>query len=292
MHLSQDVADSRSCWCGASSWTLRFRTSRFGLIQCLRCGCYRIDPPPVKTSEQAESFYTQYYLGAARDTTRGTTKSSRFWRVAERVPPLQVPGQAALDFGCGEGILCAELKASGWKSVVGFDVSQSRIARARQSHPEIDFIEQGQGQSGLRCCSFDLVVMDNVVEHLLLPLETLAELKGCIRPGGRIVVITPNMESGCFRLLGRRWTPELAPHAHVFLFTPRALRSLAQRAGFVVDQVGHFHTGWLDLRDWIERLRSGVKRTSWCALQEAGKAYSWLVDAGPMLYAVCRHGSA
>src|SRR5262245_37455315 len=168
------------CWCLAEQWITIFRTNRFGLIRCMRCGVYRIDPPPLTTNEASANFYTDYY---ARPLVSDATprcefsRRSRFWHVAAQVPNLQRPQRAVLDFGCGDGQLCAELRAAGWERVVGVDVAQTRIARARQTYPDLEFYDQPLMQSVLSGSAFDLIVMDNVIEHLPDPLGLIAGLK-------------------------------------------------------------------------------------------------------------------
>src|SRR5256885_2469346 len=205
------------CWCGASGWRAVFRTPRFGLVRCQSCGSYRIDPPPIANEAEAAAFYTDYYArpegrDAPRPAVSPLARGSRFWRVAEQVAELNRIGQVALDVGCGEGRLCGELRRAGWPVVVGVDVSRTRISRARQSHPDVVFSDRPVAELGLAPRSVDLIVMDNVVEHLTEPASLIAQLRRYLAPHGLLVVITPNMRSGNFRSLGRRWTPELAPH--------------------------------------------------------------------------------
>jgi hypothetical protein len=97
------------------------------------------------------------------------------------------------------------------------------------------------------------------------------------------------MESGNFHLLGRRWTPELAPHAHVFLFTQASLRLLLEMSGFETIVTGTFHLPGVKQSDFCRRLVGGeLKWALWRAMQEAGAWYSRLIGSGPMLYAVAR----
>jgi len=281
-----------ACWCGQGSWTAQFRTPRFGLLRCTACGCYGIDPPPIQRDTESAEFYTEYY--AAPDGSNGVGRPagdplhrSRYWRVVERVPRLATAAHAALDVGCGEGKLCAELAAANWKHVIGIDVSGSRIARARQRYPSLTFHDQPIQETGIPRASLDLVVMDNVLEHLPDPIALLQEMYEFLAPGGSIVLITPNMESGNFRLLGRRWTPELAPHAHVFLYTRASIARLVSRCGFAIDASGTFHVRLRGWREWIAPIRSGApKELLWRALQEAGDVFGRLIGAGPMLYVV------
>ena len=278
------------CWCATTQWLRCWRTDRFGLIRCQSCGTFRIDPPPLEVDGDAAAFYTDYYSSrpnAAATATAAVTRGSRFWIVAAAVPALEIVRERVADIGCGEGQLCGELEAAGWPTIVGVDVSSTRISRARRRYPGVEFYDRPLDQTGVPEASFDLIVMDNVIEHLPEPARMVAGLARYLKPGGQLVVITPNMQSGNFQLLGRRWTPELAPHAHVFLFTAPSLGQLLSRAGLHVDTIGSFHLKAYSVRAWLARLLSGdVKGALWRAGQELGGVYGRLIGKGPMLYAV------
>ena len=278
------------CWCEKGEWVRCFRTARFGLLQCSACSCYRIDPPPLLADTQSSSFYTEYYShpkGRLDQNEEKGRRGSRFWRVADQVRSVEQPAQTAVDIGCGEGQLCNELKEAGWRTVVGIDVASSRVARARLRYPELQFFDVPLEQTTLSQKAVDMVVMDNVIEHLPDPVEMLNKVRRYLRPGGKLIVITPNMESGHFRLLGRRWTPELAPHAHIFLFTHAAMCQIMNKSGFTVVAEGSFHLAPYAARVWWNRLASGdLKGTLWRSMQEVGGMYGRLIGAGPMLYAV------
>ena len=281
-----------TCWCSCQEWSVCFRRKDFGLIRCAGCGSYRISPPALRGDSEAAEFYTAYYdapVEPGNGSRAQATRHSRFWKVVAEVPQLAGVGERALDIGCGEGALCSELKRAGWASVVGADVSRSRVARARSLHPTIEFHDVPVQRADLEPASIDLAVMDNVIEHISEPVVHLRAVEQLLRPGGRLVLITPNMESGHFRLLGSRWTPELAPHVHLFLFTAAALSTLARTAGFEVEAAGAFHLDPYPLRRLLGRFLSGdVKGAIWKTVQESGSVYARLINAGPMLYVVAR----
>ncbi len=285
---ARPVRNASPCWCGSVQWRLVFRTRRFGLILCASCGTFRIDPPPISDDREAPDFYTEYYTATeAPPSEPPIGRESRFWRVVRHVPELARPGNTVLDFGCGEGNLSAELRDAGWRSVVGVDVSRSRVTRARRRFPGIAFDDRGIGALPDYRGVFDLIVMDNVIEHLPRPLETLARLRECLVPGGALVTITPNMESGHFRLLGRRWTAELSPHSHIFLFTESSLRRAMTEAGLQIRAAGSFHLPYalaFALREF--RRTHGVKDLVWRLGYEAAAFSGRLIRSGEMVYTV------
>ncbi|MBL8291802.1 MAG: class I SAM-dependent methyltransferase [Bryobacterales bacterium] len=209
------------------------------------------------------------------------------WKVAEQVPLLNQVRNTAIDIGSGEGHLCAELAGRGWSSVAGFDISRSRVSRARRLYPHLQFYDVPLSASGIATGSVDLVVMEAVIEHLPAPLAFLCEIMPYLAPGGVLLLTTPNMDSGHFRLLGRRWTGMLAPHAHIFLFSPRSITLLFKRTGLTNVQTGSYHTPMYTPTQYLKRLAHGdVTGTLWRAHQEVGGIYGRLINRGPMLYAV------
>lgn len=282
-----------SCWCGQSAWTTLIRTERFGVLQCSHCGTHRIDPPPVLTESDSAHFYTDYYETVGTDAKAlpdpSRSQTAGFWKVAEQVPILNQVRNSVIDIGSGDGHLCAELAGCGWPFVGGFDVSKSRVLRARRLYPELRFYDVPLSASGIATGSLDLVVMEAVIEHLPDPLAFLREVTHYLAPGGLLVLTTPNMDSGQFRLLGRRWTGMLAPHAHIFLFSPQSIAHLIERAGLKDCRKGSYHTPVYRPMEYLKRLGHGdIKGTIWRAHQEIGGVYGRLINRGPMLYAVGR----
>jgi GT2 family glycosyltransferase/SAM-dependent methyltransferase len=277
------------CWCGSVAGSVLFREPHYALIECRSCLCRRIDPPPVTSEVDAGDFYRRYYSDSLERGGPPSSFASRLWSVVAQVPALQTPGGTVIDVGCGDGDLCGELAEAGWRSVRGIDLAPTRIARARARHPELEFFDRPIAETPIPHGSADLVVMDNVLEHLPNPLTAVSGLVPYLGDGGRLVLITPNMSSGHARLLGRRWTPELAPHAHVFLFTPPSLMRLLSAAGLEVEATGSFHLAGASAPATFLRLcRGDVKGALWRALQDLGGLYGRFIGSGPMLYAVAR----
>jgi SAM-dependent methyltransferase len=90
------------------------------------------------------------------------------------------------------------------------------------------------GEAAFSDGSFDAVTLNHVLEHALDPVSLLRECWRVTARGGRLVVITPNVESlGC-RSWGAAWY-HLDPPRHLFLFAPRTLAECASRVGITLD---------------------------------------------------------
>ena len=138
------------------------------------------------------------------------------------------PGGRLLEVGCGDGWLLSLLAARGWQTEgLDFDPRAVEAARSRGLEVRLGPIgEQGYPDGG-----FDAVVMVHVLEHVPDPLELLQACHRVLRPGGSLVIITPNVDGFGHRWFQGDWRG-LEPPRHLHVFTMRALRKIAADAGF------------------------------------------------------------
>jgi SAM-dependent methyltransferase len=104
-----------------------------------------------------------------------------------------LPPGRVLDAPCGDGALARELSASGWR-VCAADIAPVHIDGVTSLRLDLD--ETLPFSDG----AFDAVVSLEGIEHLLSPARCLAELCRVLRPGGRLVITTPNVNN-----LQSRW---------------------------------------------------------------------------------------
>jgi 2-polyprenyl-3-methyl-5-hydroxy-6-metoxy-1,4-benzoquinol methylase len=100
-------------------------------------------------------------------------------------------GERVLDVGCGEGRFAAELARAG-ATVVGIDVAEEPLRRARELHPELDVrLVDAEGGWELADASFDVVWAGEVIEHVADTAAWLSEVRRVLRSGGRLLLSTP-----------------------------------------------------------------------------------------------------
>jgi ubiquinone/menaquinone biosynthesis C-methylase UbiE len=145
------------------------------------------------------------------------------------------PGDRALDLGCGDGTLTAELARAN-AQVVGAEVAQAAITRAAQAHPDLRFeLISMDRPLPFADNEFDLVWSSEVIEHVADTARWLSEVRRVLAPGGRLALTTPS--HGRLRLaLGgiERYSEPLGDHLH--LYTRRSLAEVLHEFGF--DPVG------------------------------------------------------
>lgn len=83
----------------------------------------------------------------------------------------------------------------------------------------------------LEAASYDAVVLNHVIEHVRDPLALLGSSHHLLKPGGILMVVTPNVESIGHLVFRANWLA-LDPPRHLCLFTQRALIKAAGKAGF------------------------------------------------------------
>jgi 2-polyprenyl-6-hydroxyphenyl methylase/3-demethylubiquinone-9 3-methyltransferase len=102
-------------------------------------------------------------------------------------------GARVLDIGCGNGSLTAAWAKRGW-DVTGVDLSESGIAHAKASYPEIVFHKMAVGPELVEHFgegSFDAIVSAEVVEHLYAPRDLTQSAFRLLKNGGILILTTP-----------------------------------------------------------------------------------------------------
>jgi 2-polyprenyl-3-methyl-5-hydroxy-6-metoxy-1,4-benzoquinol methylase len=242
------------CSCGApgNPLYLDLRDKLFGaagiwsLRKCSAPGCGLLWLDPMPLAVDLPLAYQTYYTHGEKSASglRAVGKSllalvndgllwvggipperqrSRLMFLADRPPGT------LLDVGCGDGTFLAAMARRGWQvSGIDFDpvaVEAARTVLGLDVHVATIESVAARGQT------FDVVTASHVIEHVPDPIEFLSHCRRLLRPGGRLVLKTPNADSFGSRLYGRAWRG-LEPPRHLHIFTLEALERSARKAGF------------------------------------------------------------
>jgi len=116
--------------------------------------------------------------------------------------PRPLAGKAALDIGCGAGLLCEPLARLG-AEVTGVDASAENVGVAA-AHAEamgLDIRYMAGEVSGLDIGTFDCVTCVEVIEHVADKRAFIADVAARLAPGGLLVMSTPNRTAASRLLL-------------------------------------------------------------------------------------------
>ena len=134
-----------------------------------------------------------------------------------------------LDIGCGNGKLLYILKLLGW-DCTGYEPDPVS-AKIAQEHYKINMYQNDLQEIHDKEKPFDLITSSHVIEHLLDPVQNLKQYNDLLRPGGKIIIATPNINSLASSWFKKSWYP-LEPPRHLYLFNKKTLTQCLEKAGF------------------------------------------------------------
>ncbi|MFJ8074136.1 class I SAM-dependent methyltransferase [Streptomyces sp. NPDC096176] len=187
-----------------------------------------------------------FYEDPAVPVASGDARSRRQARLLAQALGA-TPGQLIVDVGCGDGTAArAAAPVLAGHDLVGVDWSQDALRRAR---PRMGHVVRGELDCGLPLADgcADAVLFSEVIEHLVDPDHALDELRRVLRPGGHLMLSTPNLAAWYNRVLllagvqpvfsevslrGIHGRPGTQVVGHLRLYTARALRSYLSASGF------------------------------------------------------------
>jgi SAM-dependent methyltransferase len=117
--------------------------------------------------------------------SRGKWSGTYHRRLAEIYSFLIVPGQRVLEVGCGRGDLLAALRPG---EGVGVDFSSEMISRARQRHPELEFIEADGHELAVDGGRFDAIVLSDLINDVWDVQELFSRLRPMCKASTRLVL--------------------------------------------------------------------------------------------------------
>ena len=116
-----------------------------------------------------------------------------------------MPEDRALDLGCGDGAFTGRARAARSREVVGADVAQAALRRARARHPSIEFrLLPIDGPLPFDDNAFDLVWSSEVIEHVADTARWLSEVRRVLAPGRPAAVDDSQPRAAAIALARRR----------------------------------------------------------------------------------------
>ncbi|HEY9712710.1 MAG TPA: class I SAM-dependent methyltransferase, partial [Chroococcales cyanobacterium] len=154
-----------------------------------------------------------------------------------------------LDVGCGNGRYLKMLQALGYDrdKLYGVELSQQQVDRLNQEgyrafYGRIEEVSQRLPQQ-----SFDLIVILQVLEHVDNPAAVVSTLAQLLRPGGLLIIETPNTESLDLSLFKEKYWGGYHFPRHWNLFNCDNLNLMVEASGLKRRAVNFLpaHTFWI-----------------------------------------------
>lgn len=215
------------------------------VVRCLGCGLVYTNPRPLP-QVIAGGYRTSVDPAYVSEDSSRSINAHMSLHVLRRF----AKGGRLLDVGCNTGFFLNAARLD--FEVHGVEPSEwaSDFARSRL---RLDVVTGTLDQAGFPPGSFDVVTMNDVVEHFTDPQRALQQVAALLRPGGHLYLVTPDIRSLSARVLRGRWWG-LRP-AHLYYFSPETLARMLRQAGFEVvlrKRYGRIFTWGY----WLSRLAS------------------------------------
>jgi ubiquinone/menaquinone biosynthesis C-methylase UbiE len=173
----------------------------------------------------------------------------RFWHLGKlRVVLSLIPKhpKTILDAGSASGWFLSQVSSAyPHAKCTGIDVYEKAILYAKTLYPNISFLVADVHNIPLRSSSFDLVMCNEVLEHVVDPKKVLSEIKRVMKPEGRAII---EMDSGnfLFRIAWHWWTHMrhgVWEDAHIQVFNAKKLEQMIRDCGFIIEKKKFFNLG-------------------------------------------------
>jgi SAM-dependent methyltransferase len=156
--------------------------------------------------------------------------------IAYRYALPHVTGRRVLEVGCGEGYGTA-LLASAAAAVIGVDYDALTTAHAAVTYPRARFVRGNLAALPVPTASVDVVATLQVIEHVWNHPEFVRQCRRVLRPGGLLLVTTPN------RLTFSPGLDQPVNPFHTKEFSAAELVELLTGCGFAIEAVLGLHAG-------------------------------------------------
>jgi SAM-dependent methyltransferase len=248
----------------------------FAVLKCVSCG-QMVTSPPL-TEADLPALYSRYYPrrdvdftalrreadavlleGAADKRHRDGTDNQGHYLVK--------PGQRVLDIGCGSCVSLLEVRNLGGES---WGIEADPNVRAIADHFNLTVHIGSIHDNPFPGVDFDLIVLNQVIEHVPDPLALLKLVRDRLRPQGRVVLAFPNTGSLNKLVSGRKWINWHIPY-HLHHYNKSSFGRLAQRAGYRV----------VSTRTITPNVWSLLQLRAYLGTADEGRASAAWTEAGP-----------
>lgn len=256
---------SETCQICGNSQNNRVHTARemmfgtrdvFHYLECGHCGTLQLIDVPDLSRYYPNDYYSFSGGATALEVTLRRKIAARFIgkylvtrkgilgkRLAEKRPVItdQFPpslldpvlsltfNSRILDFGCGGGELLRKLSIFGFRNLTGADAFIEKDVRHSNG---VRIFKSGLAELKPE---FDLIMLHHSFEHLPDPRESLTQINRLLADNGTCLIRIP-VVNYAWEKYGVNWF-QLDPPRHLFLYTERSFRAIAEAAGFEVNKV-------------------------------------------------------
>ena len=207
----------------------------FGTMRkCDDCGLvFTSDYPASQVSNFYRNMVDLEYLDSA------ISRRSQMKRLLEIALRYNPQARSVLDVGAAVGLMILEAKARGLEAD-GIEPSRWCVRVASEVYG-IDLFHGALEDLNELVMQYDLVMLIDVLEHSNDPLSFLRYARNALAPGGRLIIVTPDIYSPAARIMGKYWWH--CRTGHLCFFSRNSIRmALRENHMHLVDDLC---VGWI-----------------------------------------------
>jgi len=208
--------------CGEADEKELFYKDSWRIVHCSNCKLVYVNPRV--NEEQSKKLYNQQSISPMEYYKENEEGDYKTFKKRLKIVEKYAKKGKMLDIGCNIGTFLKAAKESGW-DCYGTDINKK--VKGECIKKGIKFYAKPLQKIKFKGNFFDVVVMDDLIEHVHSPKSLLKEVVRILKPGGLIFIVTPDVESVTFKVLKKRWH-HLKPKEHIVYFSRVTIRRLLE----------------------------------------------------------------
>lgn len=213
------------------------------IVHCENCHLEFVNPLPDSSAfeslyrsemvgeDPSDGYFSQYIL----EREKRINSFSKLYHSRLKFIEHFTPNKGnLLDIGCGAGYFVKCALDRGWKGH-GLELLPEYIQYA-QNNLHLPQIQQGSLDNELpfQPQAFDVVTLWDLIEHVRHPLASLKRINRATKPGGLLIIWTPNVKNSIF--VKEQWL-SYKLNQHIYFFSRNSLSQILKKAGFKIDYI-------------------------------------------------------
>jgi 2-polyprenyl-3-methyl-5-hydroxy-6-metoxy-1,4-benzoquinol methylase len=222
-------------------------TEHIEIDRCPVCGCgehgtaFKKDPYTGKRCLRCDLVYLSPRAADVNDvyTDDKTSSPSKYYILSEKYDRLTfekrlkvIEGYSTkgnfMDIGCSVGNFLSEAEKHGWNAV-GIEPNPGSAGICRKKGLKVEQAFLNEDISSKYTEHFNSIYMGDVIEHVEDPLELVRLAVNMLKPGGVLMIVTPDFDSPVARMF------QIKPLEHILYFNSRSLRFAADELNLKIE---------------------------------------------------------
>ena len=235
--MQNELQEVACDFCGYEEHRSIYKLKNSSIVECTNCNFKYLNPriSSQRIKEILQEWAKNDVLDDERLRIAYDTRTQALYRSYIRRAENEKSTQSKkmLDVGCASGAFLYVAKSLGW-DVTGLEIGEASSEYARNKGINVINASIFDDSINIEAATYDVVVFLEVIEHLEHPKRALEMIYSWLKPGGVLILSTPNFNSLFRRIHKTKWWVINCEEEHIMFFTPESLSAYIKAVGFKV----------------------------------------------------------